>query len=130
MTCQVVFDRDVPPAQILREQFHPHRAVLWLSGEIDTECSEALAGELAEQRRRGCRVLRVDTYGVTFMNSTALDVLLAAHRAWLKMRGTLVLIGVTGPTARLLNVTGTDREVLSMPPAADVVLGSRLVSMN
>jgi len=131
VTCKVVFDRHLPHARIVRDECDPMRAGIWLSGEIDAECAAALDAELAEHRGQRRRVVRVDTYGVSFIDSAALEVLHSAHHQWLSMRGTLVLIGVTGPTARLLELTGLDRELLSMPPAADMVLaGVGAMSLN
>ncbi|MGN6607503.1 MAG: STAS domain-containing protein [Jatrophihabitans sp.] len=117
-----VFVRDQPPASIVRDVHDANRAVLWLSGEIDGEVAAALKAELELQHGARRRVVRVDTYAITFLNSAALDVLVEAHHQWLAMRGTLVLIGVHGPTARMLQLTGLDRQLLSMPPAADTVL--------
>jgi anti-anti-sigma factor len=125
VTSTVVYERADPPARILCDEFDSTRAVLWLSGEIDCECADALAAELAHQRAQRRRIVRIDTYGVTFLDTTALDVLVTAHRQWLAMRGTLVLIGVTGSTARLLSLTGLDRELLVMPPAADMELATQ-----
>jgi anti-sigma B factor antagonist len=123
-----IFQRCNPPACLIREVHDPLRAVLWLGGEIDAEVAGVLEAELEVQHAARRRVVRVDTYGITFIDSAAVDVLVEAHRRWLAMRGTLVLIGVTGPTERLLQLTGLDRELLYMPPAADSILGPSLMA--
>lgn len=128
MTCSVVHSQALPLALITRDEYDRTRATITLEGEIDIACAVALRSELESQLAARRRVVRVDMYAVTFIDTAVLGVLLEAHRRWLGMRGTLVLIGVTGPTMRLLRLTGLDRELLFMPPAADRTVQRELVS--
>jgi anti-anti-sigma factor len=117
-------------ARILCDEYDRHRATLTLEGEMDVACADALRTDLARHLDSGRRVVRVDMYAVTFIDTAVLGVLLEAHRQWLAMRGTLVLIGVDGPTLRLLRMTGLDREMLFMPPAADRTMHAELVAAS
>jgi anti-sigma B factor antagonist len=128
VTCSVVHSRVLPLSLITRDEYDRTRATITLEGEIDIACAPVLRGELDRHLAARRRVVRVDTYAVTFLDTAVLGTLLVAHRAWLAMRGTLVLIGVTGPTLRLLRLTGLDREMLFMPPAADRLMQRELVS--
>jgi anti-sigma B factor antagonist len=127
MTLGVVLTRTLPPAQIVCDEYDELRATIELSGEIDVACAETLRAELERHARARRRVVRIDTYAVTFMDSVVLGVLVDAHRQWLAMRGTLVLIGVTGPTKRLLELARVHDELLCMPPTANMALRAELV---
>lgn len=118
----------MPLTRILCDEYDPQRATITLEGEIDVACAESLRAELTRHLDAGRRVVRVDTYAVTFIDTAVLGVLLEAHRRWLGKRGTLVLIGVDGPMMRLLRMTGLDREMLFMPPAADHGMQRELVA--
>lgn len=128
MTLCVVLTRSLPPAQIVCDEYDSLRVTIELSGEIDVACAAVLRAELNRHARARRRVVRIDTYAVTFMDTVVLGVLLDAHRQWLAMRGTLVLIGVSGATKRLLELTGTDTELLCMPPTANMALRGELVA--
>jgi anti-anti-sigma factor len=117
-------------ARIRCDEYDRHRATITLEGEMDLGCADALRAELRRHLKLGRRVVRVDMYAVTFIDTAMLGVLLDAHRAWLAMRGTLVLIGVDGPTLRLLRLTRLDREMLFMPPAADHAMQRELVTAS
>ena len=127
MTCSLVLSRPLPLARILCDEHDRQRATITLEGEIDVSCVDALRTDLRRHLELGRRVVRVDMYAVTFIDTAVLGVLVEAHRAWLAMRGTLVLIGVDGPTLRLLRLTRLDREMLFMPPAANQMMGRELV---
>ena len=127
MTCSLVVSRSLPLARILCDEHDRQRATITLEGEIDVACVDPLRADLRRHLELGRRVVRVDLYAVTFIDTAVLGVLVEAHRAWLAMRGTLVLIGVDGPTLRLLRLTRLDREMLFMPPAANHMMGRELV---
>lgn len=124
MTSRTVFERILPAAEIhvSEPDGERWRSNVWLSGEMDGECAIALDEQLAAQRAARRTLVRIDVNAVSFMDSAVLEVLCAAHGAWLRMRGTLVLLGVTGPTLRVLRLTGQDRVLLHMPPVAVPVL--------
>jgi anti-sigma B factor antagonist len=98
-----------------------HACVLVVAGELDLASADRLHAKLVEQRRLGRRFVRVDLSDVTFIDATALGVLVDAHHLFLKARGTLVLTG-TGPRIqRLLRITGLDAVLFNAGPRADVV---------
>jgi len=129
MTSRIVFDRVLPATRIAVSDREPARATVWLSGEVDAECAQALRRELICQQMAARRLVRIDLNAVTMLDGTALGVLVDAHHVWLRMRGTLVLLGVAGPALRVFRLTGMDRELFHMPPSADAALGRELVGL-
>jgi anti-sigma B factor antagonist len=83
-----------------------HSATIVLGGEVDLAVANTLAATLEDQQRRARRHVRLDVSDVTFMDATALSVLVDAHFEFLTHRGTLTLTGVGRPVSRLLSLTG------------------------
>ncbi len=97
---------DLPVSMIVHADDVAHCATIVLSGELDLAVANTLAATLEEQQRRARRYVRLDVSDVTFMDATALSVLVDAHFEFLTHRGTLTLIGVRRPVSRLLSLTG------------------------
>ena len=76
---------------------------LRLSGEIDMSTADLLAPAIAGATAHGSPVL-LEISAVTFLDSTGIRELLAALRAMLE--GCILLHGVRGGVARVLEVTG------------------------
>jgi anti-anti-sigma factor len=77
--------------------------VVRLAGEADitsTELRDALTAELAGGPRR----LLVDMSGLTFMDSGATQMIIAAYRVALHGGGTLALVRPSAPVARMLEL--------------------------
>jgi anti-sigma B factor antagonist len=94
-------------------------AIVVVSGEIDLACADSIGAVLHDQLRRGRRYVRIDLTAVTFLDATALGMLLSAHHQFLAEHGTLTLTGLGRAATRLLHITGLD-EVLFV-----VVAGAR-----
>ena len=92
--------------------------VVALAGDIDlATIPEARALVLAAVAAQpGCTVL-VDVSAVTFMDSTGLGMLVAAHRQAEDGGGRIVLTGPTPPVRKVLEVTGLDKIFLVPPPS-------------
>lgn len=82
------------------------RCRLSVSGTLDLCTAERLSAELDAQRAAGRRFLRMDLSRVTFIDATALGVIVAAHHLFLADRGTLIITGPSTCVTRLLNLTG------------------------
>ena len=79
--------------------------VLAPSGNLDVVSSSFLRAQLAEACDEGLPVV-VDLSGVTFIDSIALGVLLAAHRRLLAGGCHLTLTGASGRVQTVLQITG------------------------
>lgn len=82
--------------------------VLVLAGELDHDTAEPLRQALDAARRRGGRLL-VDLSRLDFCDSTGLNVLLHGRLAVREAGGSLELVGLRLPVARMFHVTGADR---------------------
>jgi anti-sigma B factor antagonist len=78
-----------------------------------------LATVLQQQRASGCRFVRLDLSEVSMLDHAGFDVLVDAHHRFLAAGGTLVLTGVGGRIARLLELTGLDRTLFTIARAGD-----------
>ena len=97
---------DLPVSMIVHADDVAHCATIVLSGELDLAVANSLAATLEDQHRRARRYVRLDVSDVTFLDATALSVLVDAHFEFLAHRGTLTLTGVGRPVSRLLSLTG------------------------
>jgi anti-sigma B factor antagonist len=91
----VIDDRTAGPATIVT-----------VSGELDMETAPQLRMHLLNIIREDQRLVVVDLTGLTFMDSTGLQVLLSVRRRAQLFDGTLVLCGLQTPVRRVLEVTG------------------------
>lgn len=83
--------------------------VLGLSGELDLSNAEALSEAIEEAMDGAAPQLAVDLSAVTFMDSSALGVLVKALHAAHDRDGEVALVGVNGPPAKVLAITGLDQ---------------------
>ncbi|MEZ3181758.1 STAS domain-containing protein [Streptomyces pimonensis] len=81
--------------------------VLNPAGEIDHHTGEALRHALDVARTTHPRVV-VDLHGVTFMDSSGINVLIAAHHALTQAGGWLRLAAPTDTVMRTLQIVGVD----------------------
>jgi anti-sigma B factor antagonist len=89
--------------------------VVSLSGEVDIFTAPQFKECLVEMLDSGVRRLVIDFSGVTFIDSTALGVLIGGVRRVHGAGGAMALVVATRPVERVLSVTGLDR-VFSMYP--------------
>jgi anti-sigma B factor antagonist len=98
--------------------------IVSLAGELDLYNAHIVRKELVEAAERGPERLIVELSGVTFMDSTALGVLIEA-RTRLPNRSAFLLVGPGLETRRALEISGLDRhfavhETLDEALAAEV----------
>jgi anti-sigma B factor antagonist len=96
------------------------RAWIRLCGEIDAALAPALSDLVDEHVAADRRYLRLEMSAVTFMDTTVLGVILAAHHRLLRSRGTLILTGVRKPVSRLLALTQLDQQLFVSGPRSDL----------
>ena len=87
--------------------------VLIVSGEVDIFTAPQLKERLVEQFDAGVTRLVVDLTAVTFIDSTALGVLIGGVRRVNGAGGVMALVVDSRPVERVLGITGLDR-VFSM----------------
>ncbi|MEU9552002.1 STAS domain-containing protein [Streptomyces werraensis] len=82
--------------------------VVTAHGEIDHTHRETLHQELVgSQHGTGARTV-LDLAGVSFMDSSGINILIAAHQALTENGGWLRLAGAHGPVLRVLELVGID----------------------
>ncbi|MFZ3474361.1 STAS domain-containing protein [Streptomyces sp. 4.24] len=82
--------------------------VLALAGELDHDTAGPLREALQEARAAGRQRLLVDFSRLDFCDSTGLNVLLHNRLAVRESGGSLELIGLHQPIARMFHITGAD----------------------
>ena len=100
------------------------RASLRLVGDLDLCGAGILHAWLAAELRAGRRYLRLDLSELSFIDSCGIRVLHEMHRAALAERGTLLLVGATPRTMRLLALVGLDRELFLVDGFVEDDLGA------
>jgi anti-sigma B factor antagonist len=96
-------------------------AVVALQGELDLYNAQLVRGALEQASGNGVGVVVVDLSRVTFVDSTAMGVLIEG-RSRLKDRGTLVLAAPGLETRRALEVSGLDRHFTIRDTVDEAVL--------
>ncbi|MFJ3583206.1 STAS domain-containing protein [Streptomyces sp. NPDC090127] len=82
----------------------PGSVVLSLAGELDHDTADTLRTALEE--RNGAVRIVVDCEGLSFCDSTGLNVLLRARLQALEAGGRLELAGLHPPVSRMFEITG------------------------
>ncbi|MER7837086.1 STAS domain-containing protein [Streptomyces sp. NPDC096040] len=95
--------------------------VLGLRGEIDYESVGALAQAMPPaDPTAGSRVV-VDLSGVTFMDSSGINALIAAHQVTSAAQGWLRLAGVRDSVLRTVQLVGLDTLATCHPTVQDAI---------
>jgi anti-sigma B factor antagonist len=96
-------------------------AVVQVSGELDLfvapEFRECLTGALEEGTPR----IVIDLAGVTFIDSSAIGVLIAGARRSAEVRRELMIVCPAGSVARILEITGLHRVFAVYATRADAL---------
>ena len=103
---QVGFDLDTEGPRIEQFSGRGYRGCR-LSGEIDFTSSGAVQSALLAMILPGGGVVVADLSGVTFLDSSALGVLVQAYRT-AKEQDTRLLVVASDPVRKLLRLTGLD----------------------
>jgi anti-sigma B factor antagonist len=94
--------------------------VVTLTGELELVSAPALKRNLLELRQAGHSRFVLDFSRVTFLDSTALSVLVGFHRG-LDRGGLLALVALSPSVRTVFEVTGVDR-VLNLLPTVEAAL--------
>ncbi|WP_069767870.1 STAS domain-containing protein [Streptomyces sp. LUP30] len=89
-------------------QHHPTRTVITVAGDMDLQTHPQLA-QAASLVPEHCTSLEMDLSGVSFMDSSGLNLLLLLRRRLQAQGGRLTLTGLRHQPRHLLALTGTDR---------------------
>lgn len=85
------------------------RAVLEVRGEIDIRSAPELRAELESALDGGAVAVELDLRAVTFLDSTALSVMVGAHKRLARAGGALEVVVGASAVRRILEVTGLNR---------------------
>jgi anti-sigma B factor antagonist len=85
------------------------RTIVAVAGEIDLFTAPDLKAKISDAIAAGCRELVIDLTETTFLDSTALGVLIGALKRLREQEGVLVLVNERASIARTLEITGLDR---------------------
>ena len=96
-------------ARVSVSRFGSDCFVVAAGGEFDLYTTERLRDKLADVLELGGRQILVDLTGVSFMDSTALGVLVDAARALKSSGGHLVLVADDPRLTRVFEITGLRR---------------------
>lgn len=83
-----------------------------LSGEIDMALAPALRAELQRHLDAGRCFLRINAAGVSFLDSTALNVLVIWAERCAAAHGSLILTHVPSRVRQIIEITGLDAVLL------------------
>ena len=96
-------------ARVSISRFGSDSFVIAAGGELDLYTSERLHEKIADALEQGGRRILVDLTGVSFMDSTALGVLVNAAKALRSSGGQLVLVADDPRVTRVFEITGLER---------------------
>lgn len=97
--------------------------VLSLRGEVDYDSAEALTRSVPPPDAPAGQRLVVDLSRVTFMDSSGVNTLIAAHQATQAADGWLRLAGVSGAVLRTVQLVGLDTIVACHPTVEEALKG-------
>jgi anti-sigma B factor antagonist len=94
-----------------------------LSGEVDLYTAPRFKDDLIGLINEGARDVVVDLAGVSFIDSTALGVIISGVKRLHEVDGRLFIVAATRPVVKILAITGLDR-VLAIFPTRDDALAA------
>jgi anti-sigma B factor antagonist len=106
-----------------RELLREGVGVVELTGEIDLYTAPRFKDDLVAVINEGAHEVVVDLAGVTFIDSTALGVLISGVKRLHEVDGRLLIVAASRPVVRILEITGLDR-VLSIYATRDEALAA------
>jgi len=95
--------------------------IVTLAGEVDIYTAPRFKECLLELLDGGVERLVVDLNGVTFIDSTALGVLIGGVRRVNAASGAMALVVTSRPVERVLSITGLDRVFTIKESLADAI---------
>lgn len=97
----------------------PLRADLRFAGDLDLASASVLKDALQHQLDTGRRYTRVDLTDVTFLDASALGILVEAHWTFLARGGSLLLDGLSARHRRTVDIAGLGDVLLLACERAD-----------
>jgi anti-sigma B factor antagonist len=94
---------------ISAERLDGEAGVVTVSGEVDMYTAPQLKQCLLDLMDQGARKVVVDLSAVSFIDSTALGVLIGGVRRLHAADGSMALVVTSRPVQRVLSITGLDR---------------------
>jgi anti-anti-sigma factor len=89
----------------------PADTLVAVTGECDLHTGRQLRDVLTSELSRGVRRLILDLSGLTFLDSTGMQVLLSVRNVITVRGGILALVSPQPVVARILELTGADRVI-------------------
>jgi anti-sigma B factor antagonist len=96
-------------------------AVITAPASFDTYTAPEVRDLTIQLQRDGATGIVIDLAAVTYMNSTALGVILAAQNRLRDAGGCLAVAAATDPVTRMFRATGLTRLVAMHPAVTDAV---------
>ena len=115
-------------ARVSVSRFGSDSFVVAAGGELDLHTAELLREKLSDVLELGGRRVLLDLTGVSFMDSTAMSVLVAAAKALRSSSGQLVLVADDPRVTRVIEITGLGRVLRiesSLPEAVQRLVDGR-----
>jgi len=106
-----------------RSLVHDSLGLVELSGEVDLYTAPRFKTDLLELIETGVDTVVVDLSRVTFIDSTALGVIIGGVKRMRERDGRLVIVAGSRPVVRILDVTGLDK-VLTVFDTRDEALAA------
>ena len=98
-----------PAFDVSSRRLGPETALISVVGEVDLWVAPDFKAPITEAIDEGAREVLVDVSGTTFMDSTALGVLVGAKKRLHKREGSVVIVGSTSLVRRMFEISGLDR---------------------
>ena len=112
----------MPPEFAVSEQkLNGHRHVVSVRGEIDLFTAPELKQVLIEAIEDGRSRVVVDLSDVSFLDSTALGVLIGAVKRLHSRDGALAIVNVDANIAKTFEITGLDKIFTIVPTVEDAL---------
>jgi anti-sigma B factor antagonist len=92
-----------------RSMVSPGVGLVELSGEVDIYTAPKFREDMVALIEEGATELIVDLTAVTFIDSTALGVLIGGIKRLHAVDGRMALVVATRPVQKVLSITGLDR---------------------
>lgn len=97
--------------------------VVRVSGEIDHDVTDVLGRALTSEDGATPPRIVADLSGVTFMDSSGINVLVAAHQRASDAQGWLRIAGAQAPVSRVLHLVGIDLLIPCRPTVEQALRG-------
>lgn len=110
-----------PEFSLTQESLDDDRHVVAVAGEIDLFTAPELKATLAEVAESGRSRIVVDLTKTTFLDSTALGVLIGAVKRLRSRDGVLTIVNVDQNIAKTFEITGLDQIFTIRPTRAEAI---------